>query len=186
MLNTNGSTFIGPHWNLSSRFSPFDPWNSHPVLWFGGTKAKFVKSSWNVVRLTYLTQGFAPVLRTILYYLPKSSLRSSPFAFTWPIKSKALPALAEASYIPWVGALSGRSEASLLPNRIGMRSDSCGTMFLFRRQELGSVLSLGRRISHPLSALPDKATARPAIHRAGRQPECDCPMGRESHIENRG
>ena len=75
MLNTNGSTFVRPHWDFSSRFAPFDPCNSHPVLWFGSTKAKFLKSSWNVVRLTYLTQGFAAVLRTIFYYLPKSFLK---------------------------------------------------------------------------------------------------------------
>jgi hypothetical protein len=75
MLNTNGRTFIRPHWDLSSRFTSFDPWNSHPVLWFGGTKAKFLKSSWNVVRLTYRTQGFAAVLRNILYHLPRSHLK---------------------------------------------------------------------------------------------------------------
>jgi Glycosyl transferase family 11 len=75
MLNTNGSIFIRPHWDLSSRFTPFDPWNSQPVLWFGGTKAKFLKSSWNVLRLTYRTQGFAAVLKSIFYYLPKSHLK---------------------------------------------------------------------------------------------------------------
>jgi hypothetical protein len=75
MLNMNGSIFIRPHRDLSSRFTPFDPWNSQPVLWFGGTKAKLLKSSWNVLRLTYRTQGFAAVLRSIFYYLPKSHLK---------------------------------------------------------------------------------------------------------------
>ena len=32
MLNRNGSTFIRPHWDFSSRFTAFDPWNSQPVL----------------------------------------------------------------------------------------------------------------------------------------------------------
>jgi hypothetical protein len=110
MLNTNASTFFRPHWDLSSRFTPFDPWYSPPVLWFGRTKAKFLKSSWNVVRLTYLTQGFAAVLRTIFYYLPKSHLKVLALRIYLAYQIKALPALAEASYIRWVGALPGRSK----------------------------------------------------------------------------
>jgi hypothetical protein len=75
MLNRIGGTFIRPHWDLSSRFAAFDPWNSQPVFWFGGTKARFLKSSSNVLRVTYRTQGFGAVRKSMFYYLPKSHLR---------------------------------------------------------------------------------------------------------------
>ena len=75
MLNTNGRTFVRPHWDLSTKFTRFDPWSSQPVLWFGGQRAKFLKSSWSVLRLTYLTQGFPAALKTMCYYLPNSYLR---------------------------------------------------------------------------------------------------------------
>jgi hypothetical protein len=75
MLNANGRAFIRSHWDLSTKFTRFDPWSSQPVLWFGGKNAKFLKRSWSVLRLTYLTQGVGAALKTLLYYLPKSHLR---------------------------------------------------------------------------------------------------------------
>ena len=44
MLNESGKTFIRPHWDFSTKFIAFDPWNSEPLLWLGGKESKLFKS----------------------------------------------------------------------------------------------------------------------------------------------
>ncbi len=72
MLNERGKLFVRPHWDFSTKFVRFDPWNSRPVLWFGGEPSKFRKRWRDVLQITYVTQGFAAMLRSMLIDYPRS------------------------------------------------------------------------------------------------------------------
>ena len=75
MLNERGSMFVRPHWDFSSKFTVFDPWDSEPLLWFGGKQPKFLKSLRDTLYITYATQGFWAMLKSLFVYIPKSQIK---------------------------------------------------------------------------------------------------------------
>jgi Glycosyl transferase family 11 len=76
MLNSRGQLFVRPHWDFSSRFTAFEPWNSEPLLWIGGNQSKFSKSFFDFLYVTYVTQGIWSVLQCIFLYIPQSHLKN--------------------------------------------------------------------------------------------------------------
>jgi hypothetical protein len=75
LLNEHGRMFVRPHWNFSSRFIVFDPWDSEPLLWIGDPKPKFFKSLPEVVFTTYATQGVWSTLKSLFLFTPRSYLK---------------------------------------------------------------------------------------------------------------
>ncbi|KYC40333.1 glycosyl transferase [Scytonema hofmannii PCC 7110] len=75
MLNERGKMFVRPHWNFSTKFTVFDPWDSEPLLWLGGQQTKFSKSWADILYTTYVTQGFWVMLKSICIYAPSSYMR---------------------------------------------------------------------------------------------------------------
>jgi len=69
LLNLQAKMFVRPHWNFSSKFIVFDPWDSYPLLWLEG---KCTKSFADILSTTYFTQGILAMLKSIFIYLPKS------------------------------------------------------------------------------------------------------------------
>ena len=69
MLNRQAKMFVRPHWNFSSKFIAFDPWDSYPTLWLD---RKLGKSFADLVYTTYCTQGIFYMLKSIFIYLPKN------------------------------------------------------------------------------------------------------------------
>jgi hypothetical protein len=74
MLNERGKMFIRPHWDFSSKFAVFDPWDSEPLLWLGDKQPKFFKSLADVLYVTYVTQGIWSMLKCTFIYVPKSRI----------------------------------------------------------------------------------------------------------------
>jgi Glycosyl transferase family 11 len=75
MLNQQAKMFVRPHWDFSSRFICFDPWDSQPLLYVGEPQPKFLKSLTDVIYTTYMTQGIWGMLKSVFLYIPKSYLR---------------------------------------------------------------------------------------------------------------
>ncbi len=75
LLNTQGRTFIRPHWDFASKFIEFDPWDSEPLLWMGDRNPKFFKSLPEIITTTYATQGLAATLKAVLFFVPRSHLK---------------------------------------------------------------------------------------------------------------
>jgi hypothetical protein len=65
--------FVRPHWDFSSRFIVFDPWDSPPLLYVG--QPKLLKNLTEIVRTTYFTQGIWGMLKSIFVYLPNSLIK---------------------------------------------------------------------------------------------------------------
>ena len=74
MLNQQATMFVRPHWDFSSRFIVFDPWDSDPILYIG-TPPKFFKSVSDSIHITYTTQGTLAVLKSIFLYFPRSLIK---------------------------------------------------------------------------------------------------------------
>ncbi|NEP47850.1 MAG: alpha-1,2-fucosyltransferase [Moorea sp. SIO3C2] len=75
MLNDCAKMFVRPHWDFSTKFQAFDPWDSEPLLWIGDKHPKFIKSLADIVYVTYSTQGLSVMLKSIFIYLPKSIIK---------------------------------------------------------------------------------------------------------------
>jgi hypothetical protein len=75
MLNQRAEMFVRPHWDFSSRFIRFDPWDSAPLLYIGEPQPKFLKGLTDVIYTTYMTQGFWSMLKSVFLYVPKSYIR---------------------------------------------------------------------------------------------------------------
>ncbi|MBD2128319.1 alpha-1,2-fucosyltransferase [Microcoleus sp. ZQ-A2] len=74
MLNEREKIFVRPHWDFSTKFTVFDPWNSEPMLWLGDNKTKFLQSLIDVLYIAYVTQGIRGMFKSIFRYLSKNSL----------------------------------------------------------------------------------------------------------------
>jgi Glycosyl transferase family 11 len=74
MLNQQAQMFVRPHWNFSSRFISFDPWNSDPLLYMG-EPPKLLKSLPDIIRATYTTQGIWEMLKSVFIYFPTSVIK---------------------------------------------------------------------------------------------------------------
>lgn len=72
MMNVHGKIFVRPHWDFSTKFAVFDPWDSEPLLWLGGQQSKFVKSLPDALYITYVTQSFWAMLKCLFICFPKS------------------------------------------------------------------------------------------------------------------
>ncbi|GAB1539313.1 hypothetical protein NUACC21_19790 [Scytonema sp. NUACC21] len=79
MLNERGKMFVRPHWDFSTKFTVFDPWDSQPLLYLGGEKPKFSKSFSDALYVTYITQGISGLLKFIFIYFPKSFIEGLGF-----------------------------------------------------------------------------------------------------------
>jgi hypothetical protein len=75
MLNDRGQMFVRPHWDFSSKFVLFDPWNSEPLLLLGSKEPKFFKSLYDTLYITYITQGFWAMIKCLFIYVPKSRIK---------------------------------------------------------------------------------------------------------------
>ncbi|MBW4519213.1 MAG: alpha-1,2-fucosyltransferase [Scytolyngbya sp. HA4215-MV1] len=75
MLNNQSKLFIRPHWDFSTKFTTFDPWNSEPLLYFGSPQPKFSKNLIDALKTTLATQGFWAMLKCLFIYIPQSLLR---------------------------------------------------------------------------------------------------------------
>lgn len=75
LLNERGQLFVRPHWNFSSRFTVFDPWDSEPLLWIGDKKPKFFKSLSEIISTTYATQGIWSTLKSLFLFAPKDYVK---------------------------------------------------------------------------------------------------------------
>jgi Glycosyl transferase family 11 len=75
LLNERGQLFVRPHWNFSSRFIAFDPWDSEPLLWVGGQKPRFFKSLPEIISTTYATQGLWATLKSLFLFVPWGYLK---------------------------------------------------------------------------------------------------------------
>lgn len=75
MLNENGQRFVRPHWDFSTKFKDFDPWDSQPLLWLGDDQPKFVKSLVDMLSITYATQGLGATLKALFIYSPIGYLK---------------------------------------------------------------------------------------------------------------
>ena len=75
LLNEQGQTFVRPHWDFSSKFIEFDPWDSEPLLWAGEQKPRFFKSLPEVILTTYATQGFWATLKCLFLFVPRSYIK---------------------------------------------------------------------------------------------------------------
>jgi hypothetical protein len=74
MLNQQAQMFVRPHWDFSSRFITFDPWDSDPVLYIG-EPPKFFKTLTDIIHSTYTTQGILGMLKSVLIYFPISAIK---------------------------------------------------------------------------------------------------------------
>jgi hypothetical protein len=72
MLNQQGKMFIRPHWDFSTKFMVFDPWDSDPLLRLESKQPRFSKSLADVLSVTYSTQGIWMMLKSLFIHLPKS------------------------------------------------------------------------------------------------------------------
>lgn len=75
MLNEQSKTFIRPHWNFTTKLTIFDPWNSEPLLYIGGNQPKIIKSLIDILRITYITQGFFGAIKSVCIYYPKELIK---------------------------------------------------------------------------------------------------------------
>jgi Glycosyl transferase family 11 len=73
MLNQRAKMFVRPHWDFSSRFIVFDPWDSHPLLYIG--QPKFLKTLTEIVRTTHATQGTWAMLKSVFIYVPQGIIK---------------------------------------------------------------------------------------------------------------
>jgi Glycosyl transferase family 11 len=74
MLNQQAQMFVRPHWDFSSRFISFDPWDSDPLLYMGEPH-KVLKSLPDIIRATYTTQGIWEMLKSVFIYFPTSVIK---------------------------------------------------------------------------------------------------------------
>ena len=74
MLNQQAQMFVRPHWDFSSRFISFDPWDSDPILYIG-KPPKFLKSLPDIISTTYATQGMWEMLKSLFIYVPISVIK---------------------------------------------------------------------------------------------------------------
>lgn len=74
MLNQQAQMFVRPHWDFSSRFISFDPWDSDPILYIG-KPPKFLKSLPDIISTTYATQGMWEMLKSVFIYVPISVIK---------------------------------------------------------------------------------------------------------------
>lgn len=72
MLNERGKLFVRPHWDFSTKFTVFDPWESEPLLRLRDKEPKVFKSFTDILYVTYVTQGIWAMLKCIFIYIPKS------------------------------------------------------------------------------------------------------------------
>jgi Glycosyl transferase family 11 len=75
LLNERGQMFVRPHWNFSSKFIVFDPWDSEPLLWIGDQKPKFFKSLSEIISTTYATQGVWSTLKCLFLFIPRDYVK---------------------------------------------------------------------------------------------------------------
>ena len=80
MLNRRARLFVRPHWDFQSRFSVFDPWDSEPLLYYGGRQCMF-KPLTGALSAAYTTGGIKSLLRcSVLYPWKRAILEAQAIA----------------------------------------------------------------------------------------------------------
>lgn len=74
LLNKTARQFFRPNWNFATRFSPFDPWDSDPLLYYGGAQPKIFKSFADALYVARMTGGL-PALLQCGYIYPRERLK---------------------------------------------------------------------------------------------------------------
>ena len=73
MLNQSAQMFYRPHWDFSTKFTTFDPWDSEITL--RNPQPKFFKSLAEVIYVSYITQGIKTMFKSVFVYLPRNTIR---------------------------------------------------------------------------------------------------------------
>lgn len=81
MLNEKCKIFVRPTWDFDKKFVSFDPWDSNPILWLGDEKPKFFKNFIDILYITYATQGFLTMLKSLVVYIPLSVIKGLTIRF---------------------------------------------------------------------------------------------------------
>jgi hypothetical protein len=68
MMNERGRLFVRPHWDFTTRFSAFNPWDSQPLLYPGGSSPRLYKTCREAMRAAYATGGCSEMARCIFIY----------------------------------------------------------------------------------------------------------------------
>jgi hypothetical protein len=68
LLNQRASLFVRPHWDFSTKFTRFDPWNCEHLLYFGQTRRKLFKSFCEALYVARATRGVLGWLACLVEY----------------------------------------------------------------------------------------------------------------------
>ncbi len=70
MLNNSAQMFYRPHWDFSTKFTSFDPWDS--LITLKNPQHKLLKSFTDIISVTYKTQGIKGMFKSLFVYVPVS------------------------------------------------------------------------------------------------------------------
>jgi hypothetical protein len=80
LLNDRGTMFLRSDGDVRTKLSTFDPWDSEPLLYVGSGPSKYRKTLRDAVRVTYVTQGIAGLLKCLCLYIPRE------IALIWAVR----------------------------------------------------------------------------------------------------
>lgn len=75
MLNERGRLFVRPHWDFSTKFTAFDPWDSLPLVYMRDEGFRYTKTLVDNLYATYVTQGIWGMLKSFFFYTPISEVK---------------------------------------------------------------------------------------------------------------
>lgn len=75
LLNDRGRLFVRPHWDFSTKFTTFDPWDSLPLIYIRDEGSRYTKTLADNLYTTYVTQGFWGMLKSLFFYTPVSQVK---------------------------------------------------------------------------------------------------------------
>ncbi len=70
LLNERGQQFYRPCWDFSTKFIPFDPWDSMPLLYVGDGQPKIMKGIDQAAAVAFATQGAIGLLKCLGVQVP--------------------------------------------------------------------------------------------------------------------
>ena len=73
MLNERATKFVRPSWDFESRFTEFDPWDSDPLLFLGGSEQLLLKGYRRMLTVARETRGIRGAIASALIYHPVGS-----------------------------------------------------------------------------------------------------------------
>ncbi|MGH9420387.1 MAG: alpha-1,2-fucosyltransferase, partial [Thermoanaerobaculia bacterium] len=73
MLNERARLFVRPHWDFSTRFERFDPWDADPLLFLGERPGNVRMKYSEMLRVTRELRGVRAALADALFHYPAGS-----------------------------------------------------------------------------------------------------------------